>query len=161
MDKKIKEKNKGGRPTIYTVELGNKICNAIKNSVRGLDYICETNSDFPHPSTIREWIFSNKYPQFSEHYRESKKFQTDCMADEILEVAYNAKPHSRNGSVDKAKLQVGALQWIASHLKPKKWGDKVSDEDEKEERRQMTEEEIADKLNSVLDKAIKRKSGEK
>lgn len=159
LDKKMKEKNKGGRPTLYNEELGNRICDAVKNTVRGLDFICKSNKGFPDSYTVRDWLFYNKFPAFTTHYYEAKRFQSDCMADEIMEVSYNAQEHERTGGVDKAKLQVGALQWVASHLRPKKWGDKVvDDEDEKEKKRQMTETEIADKLNSVLDKAIQRKN---
>jgi hypothetical protein len=154
---KIKGKHPGGRPTIYTVELGNKICDAVKNSVRGLRFICEDNKDFPSVHTVRDWLFNNKFPEFTRHYDDAKRFQSDLMADEIIEVSYNAHEHSQSGRVDKAKLQVESLKWVASHLKPKKWSDKFNEEDEKENRNQMTENEIADKLNIVLEKAIQRK----
>jgi hypothetical protein len=159
---KLQDKNKVGRPSIYTKKLGDRICNAIRNNVRGLDPICLDNNDFPHPDTVRDWLCNGTYPEFSENYARAKQFQADLLAEEIIEVAYNAEPHYKNGGVDKAKLQVDALKWVAARLYPKKWSDKFKEkEDQKEETTKMTEDQLKDKFVDILNGVHERINKEK
>lgn len=116
-------KNPGGRPTKYTKELGEKICKAIENTPRGLRWICDNNPDFPIDETIREWLRNETFPGFSVSYARARESQSELLADEVVDVAYEAIP-DRNGRVEKERLQVDALKWKAAKLKPKKYGDK-------------------------------------
>lgn len=122
----------GGRPTKYSKELATKICMAIAESSHGLKVLCDLNDDFPSHSTIRKWIFENK--KFSDNYDKAKQEQADYLADEILRIAddkdgdliageFGEVGNSTN--VSRARLQIDARKWIASKLKPKKWGEKM------------------------------------
>jgi len=143
---------KGGRnPFPYTNKLGEKICEAVKNTVRSLNWICENNPDFPSVQTIRMWLSKNVYPEFSSMYAEAKQFQADCFAEEIVTVAYEAEPHQKNGFVEKAKLQVDALKWCAARLNRRKYSEKhMVQEIEMNLRERFTDEQIKEKLGSIL-----------
>jgi hypothetical protein len=159
-------KHPGGRPTIYTKELGAKICEAVRNTVRGLQFICDSHDDFPVCSTVRDWLFRNTYPEFSAQYAESKRYQAETLAEEAMEVSYNAIEHQRTGGVDKAKLQVDTLKWVASHLAPRRWNDKFKEKEElKEETAKMTEDQLKEKLANIIcgaeDRLKKKKRGKK
>lgn len=146
-----KQKHPGGRPPIYTKELGERICEAVRNTVRGLQFICDSHDDFPDCSTVREWLFCNTYPEFSAQYAASKRYQAEILAEEVMEVSYNAEEHCRTGGVDKAKLKVDSLKWVAGHLAPKRWNDKFKEkEEQKEETTKMTEEQLKDKFADIL-----------
>lgn len=145
-----------GRPTIYTVELGERICDEVRNGVHGLTVICDSNDDFPCSKTVKNWLFQGIHPEFNENYNMSKRFQAESLADEVLRVAYNAKQWGKSGAVEKEKLIVDALKWAAAHLAPKRWGDKSHLAEDEEKQRRYTEEEVRERLSKIIDNAEKR-----
>ena len=78
-----------GRPTDYSEELGKEICDALENSVRGLQYHCQENKHWPARRTIVRWI--REIEPFRLNYEKSKSSQADFMSDEMIDVAYNDK----------------------------------------------------------------------
>jgi hypothetical protein len=121
---------KGGRPSKYTEELANELCDKIATSNRGLAHIC-AGMDIK-PSAIFTWLQDK--PEFAEKYARAREAQADFLADEILEIADNSENDTiitENGTlenkewVNRSKLKVEARKWIASKLKPKKYGDKL------------------------------------
>ncbi len=158
-EKNIKKEGKrlAGRPSIYTEDMGKRICEVVRNTVRGLSYICDTNDDFPSSASVRAWLFKNVYPEFTALYNDSKRYQAEVLAEEVLDVAYNAEPHHRNGSVDKEKLKVDSLKWVAAHLAPKKWNDKhMQIEEEVKRAVKLSEEQIVGRISDILTKADER-----
>jgi hypothetical protein len=123
-DKADKPKAKIGRPTVYTKELGEKICDVIKTTNLGLRKICE-NPEFPPHGTVVCWLENTEHP-FTLQYTRAKEGQADYLADEMMEIADDCKPEKFH--VEKAKLQVDTRKWIASKLKVKKYGDKLINE---------------------------------
>jgi hypothetical protein len=107
------------RPTKYTKELAHNFCMEIiaGKSVRT---ICK-NKDYPTPSTIFNWLSCNK--EFLEQYEKAKEIQADVMADDILSIADNP-----DGDVQRDRLRIDARKWVASKLKPKKYGQLVRQE---------------------------------
>jgi len=53
-----------------------------------------------------------------EQYSHARERQADYYAEKILEVADTEE------DVNRARLKVDSLKWIASKLKPKTWGDR-------------------------------------
>jgi hypothetical protein len=104
-----------GRPTKFTQELADTICERIMNgeSLRSI----VTDEGMPNRSSVHKWLAENK--AFSDQYARAKDNQADTLADEIMFIADNAE------DVQKARLQVDTRKWIASKLKPKKYGDKL------------------------------------
>jgi len=90
----------------------------------------------PEKRTVLKWLAS--LPEFVTQYAHAREAQADAYADEIAEIADDGK---RDYTVDadgvafvdhdhiaRARLRVDARKWIASKLKPKKYGDKLTAE---------------------------------
>ena len=111
-------KRKTGRPSKYSDEMAEKICEKIANG-RSLRSICAEDG-MPTTSTVCKWLIDNK--EFSEQYARAREKQADYFAEEIIEIADSAEAES--AAVAKAKLQIDARKWAASKIAPKKYGDK-------------------------------------
>ena len=146
--KKLKKNlnNPVGRPSEYTQEKGDKICELIATSSDGLPKICALygGNDIPrHPSTIRKWRLDNA--EFNAKYARAKLVQADILAEECLEIADSSIPENFN--VD--RLRIDTRKWMASKLLPKQYGDKLLLEEKTEENDRLKEELI--KLRRDLD----------
>lgn len=133
--KKITEKQRKAYDKffIYTPALGQRICDAIANSTRGIRYICHNNPDFPKPETIRKWLSANLYPEFTRNYELAKQEQSDIMADEIIDIVDEMPLQAENKvqgryEVERARLRVDSRKWVAAKLKPKKYGERILQE---------------------------------
>lgn len=130
----VKTKHPGGRPSEYTQEIATEICRRITEgeSVRSIS----RDESMPSIATIYSWIGRN--PEFLKQYEKAKEEQVETLADEMLEIADDA----RNDFVEKAlksgesivvgdsemvnrsRLRVDTRKWIAERMKPKKYGPK-------------------------------------
>lgn len=108
----------GGRPTLYTPELGDRICDEITQG-KSLLSICKQN-DMPVTVTVYRWL--REYPEFSNNYARARENQADFYADQIISEADKA---SDRDSAAAAKVKVDARKWVASKLKPRKYGAQV------------------------------------
>ncbi|HXU28051.1 MAG TPA: hypothetical protein VN698_12545 [Bacteroidia bacterium] len=116
------EKNKGGRPTLYNLELAQEICQAIGDSgKRPLKWVCAENPHFPDRSTILEWCI--KHTAFADMYRMAYAKKLDNAHDDMIEVALNSNPLSVNCD----KLIVDTLKFSLAKLNPRKYGDKAGE----------------------------------
>ena len=131
-NKRPQEKKPIGRTSNYTPELGEKVCEAISKSNRGLVSIC-AQEGMPGRATVHEWVL--KYKDFADKYARAREDQAEFLAEEILSIAddgTNDTTQNERGSdienkewTNRSKLRVEARKWIASKLKPKKYGDKL------------------------------------
>lgn len=120
-----------GRPSIYSDELADEICLRISTSNKGLHSICK-GDDMPAYSTVFHWL-NDKSKNFLDKYEKAKEHQADFLADEILEIADDSsndiitndegKKVQNAEYVQRSRLRVDARKWIASKLKPKKFGE--------------------------------------
>jgi len=91
----------------------------------------------PAMSSVFLWL--QKHPEFSEQYTRAREAQADALADDILEISDDARNDwmERHGEdsrgwqvngehIQRSRLRVESRKWIASKLKPKKYGDKVA-----------------------------------
>jgi len=118
-----------GQPTKYTVETGDKICAGI-TSGKSLKKIADEN-DFCLAS-IFNWLRTNA--EFLDNYTRAKEDQADLFAEEMMEIADEQLIPLIDGKVDGGvinhrRLRVDTRKWIASKLKPKKYGDRITTED--------------------------------
>ena len=127
-------KHPGGRPTKYTKEIGDRICELISTSSVGLYTLCKNTKDLPSASTIRLWRLYNE--EFSARYARAKLSQADILAEDCLDIADNSIPE--NSTVD--RLRIDARKWLASKLLPKQYGDKMLLEQKTEENEQLKDE---------------------
>ena len=146
-----------GRPSIYTPELADKICELVATSEHGLDIICDQNPELPNESTIRAWRFTK--PDFSTKYTQAKQQQAELYAESTLKIAIekatyrDAEGNDRVdvGHVAWQKLNINTRQWHASKLAPKIYGDQKRVEELENENARYKEEiaAIRDKLDKT------------
>lgn len=114
-----KEKRPVGRPSKFSQDLAENICEQIANG-KSLRAIC-AGDDMPSATTVFKWLNENQ--DFSEQYARARGRQADHYFEEIVEIADSVEADS--AAVAKARLQVDARKWAASKLAPKKYGEKT------------------------------------
>jgi hypothetical protein len=106
------------RQTDYTEELADSICTKLAEGL-SLRQICNDDS-MPHRITVIRWM--GKDEAFATKCARARAEQADLMDDRILEIAN--KLEAGEMAPDVARVALSALQWRASKLQPKKYGDK-------------------------------------
>lgn len=120
-----------GRPTTFTQEVADVICAELATSNKSLKTICD-DEFMPSVMTVLGWLRINE--AFQKQYARAKEEQADFLAEEIIEIADDSSqdtiqaefgPMENKEWVNRSRLRVDARKWVASKLKPKKYGDKV------------------------------------
>lgn len=114
-----KEKRPIGRPSKFSQDMAENICEQIANG-KSLRSIC-TEDGMPSATTVFKWLNENQ--DFSEQYARARDRQADHYFEEIVEIADSVEADS--AAVAKARLQVDARKWTLSKLAPKKYGEKT------------------------------------
>lgn len=112
-------KRKTGRPSKYSDEMAEKICELIASGM-SLRTVCSQDG-MPSAVTVCKWLSENE--EFSKQYARAREEQAVSFADEIISIADSVEPDS--AAVAKAKLQIDSRKWLAAKMAPKKYGDKV------------------------------------
>jgi len=119
-----------GRPSKYSEELADQICEMTANSSKGLDTICESLGI--SRQTAVNWF--DEHPDFFVKYTRAKKSQAYFLAEEIVKISDDAQndilqtemgSQANHAAVQRARLQVDTRKWVASKLLPKVFGDKI------------------------------------
>jgi hypothetical protein len=136
-----------GRPSLYTEELADRICEIVATNPQGLPTLCKKFEGLPTAETIRVWRWEK--PLFSAKYAEAKRFQAEILAESIEDITDDLSTNSYqdengitridSGIVAVARLIVDSRKWTASKLAPKIYGDK----------RQPEETSSADTLSKI------------
>src|SRR3990167_3654582 len=122
------------RPTVYNSEMAKKICTLISTSHKSLRTVAkEVGISVP---SILTWL--QVHPEFLAQYTHAKEEQADYLTEEMLEISDDSEKDTmtvkQGGSmvqaenkewVNRSRLRVETRKWIASKLKPKKYGDKL------------------------------------
>lgn len=122
----------------YNQEVADAICERLVEG-ESLRSICR-DEVMPAISTVFRWL--TLHQDFSEQYARAKEEQADTLADEIIAIAdecvigekieTNAEgaivKKVTGDMIERSRLRVDARKWYAGKLKPKKYGDKVSQE---------------------------------
>lgn len=121
------------RPSSFTQSAADAICEQIACSNKGLQTICDEEG-MPHVSTVFRWLAANE--SFRDQYARAREAQADFLADEIIAISDDGyrdyvKDDDGREVVDhdhiaRARLRVDSRKWIASKLKPKKYGDRMA-----------------------------------
>lgn len=107
----------GGRPTNYTEELGQEIC---QNMIEGksLARVCkELEINY---RTVFNWLKDKDKSEFLQQYMHARAERADFLADDILDIA-----DDNTLQADDRRIRIDARKWYAGKLKPKKYGDKL------------------------------------
>lgn len=125
-----------GRPTDFSQELADRLCERLADG-ESLRSICEED-EMPNKATVFRWLA--KFPDFSDQYARARETQADSLFDEILAIADDGrndwmKRHGdderwvENGeALRRSQLRVDARKWMAGKLRPKKYGEKITQE---------------------------------
>jgi len=104
-----------GRPSTYTEEMGNLICDKLTEGV-SLRKLCKSK-DFPNASTVYVWL--DRFPSFAEQYARAREAATEDMLEDILEIADDPTIE-----VQDKRVRIDTRKWAMGKLKPKKYGEK-------------------------------------
>ena len=117
-----------GRPTDYTKELADKICELLASGM-SMRTVCKED-DMPVMSTVFLWLrthkeFSEQYAKAKEEAIDAKHEELEALGDEAIELSQSVDPKASGAVVNAVRLKADNLKWVMSKLKPKKYGDKV------------------------------------
>ena len=123
-----------GRPSDYSPELADRICAQLADGI-SLRTVCLAD-DMPDKSTVFRWLRTNT--AFRDQYARAKEESADALTDEMLDIADDGSNdwmkdndpenpiYKLNGEhINRSRLRVDTRKWIASKLKPKRYGDKL------------------------------------
>lgn len=123
----------GGRPTIFTQNLADQICEMTANSNKSLTTICKELS--VSRSAVIRWMSEPDKEWFKNNYARAKEDQADFLFEEILAIADDTSNDTITDDegnerinqewVQRSKLRIETRKWAASKLKSKKYGDKI------------------------------------
>ena len=105
-----------GRKSIYSEDLADRICERIADG-ESLRSIC-SDDDMPDRQSVLNWL--GEHSDFSAKYARAREAQADHLFEDMQQVADTGNPED----VQRARLRVMTMQWRASKLAPKKYGDK-------------------------------------
>lgn len=105
-----------GRPSVYTQDLADSLCAQLAEG-KSLRTVCKAE-EMPEARTVFRWLRTNS--EFCQQYEKAKEESADALSDEMLDIADNGE-----GDPKRDRLRVDTRKWLASKLKPKKYGDKV------------------------------------
>ncbi len=128
-----------GRPSKYTKKLAEEVCARLAEgeSMRKI----AKDDHMPSSRTMFNWLSTND--AFLQQYEISKAECADMYAEEIIEIADDTANDyidvsDENGAtgatrlntehVQRSRLRIDSRKWVASKLKPKKYGDKTQQE---------------------------------
>lgn len=126
-----------GRPSVYSAELADAICERLADG-ESLRAIC-TDPAMPARSTVFKWLSQDA--AFADQYARAREAQADSLVDDMLEIVDDGtndwmerKIRGENivvlneEALQRSKLRFEARKWMAGKLKPKKYGEKLTQE---------------------------------
>lgn len=141
--KKAAPVKKTGRPSKFTQALADKICEHVACGM-SLRKVCE-QSGMPQMRTVLRWLADGEHEDFCRQYARAREAQADAMAEDLVDLHEKAwvpvmigdTPLIIDGkpvmTVNKAsaaavRLEAENKKWLMGKLKPKKYGDKITQE---------------------------------
>ena len=123
------EKKPLGRPSEYDQAKAAEICSRLALG-ESLNRICK-DDHMPDMSTVYRWMFANE--DFRNNYARAREDQAETHADELIDLAdvepvvidENGKLKIDSAWVNLQRLRIDTRKWVASKLKPKRFGDKL------------------------------------
>lgn len=123
---------KMGRPTLYSEELAERICDLVSISECGLKKLCDAHDWMPDRDTINTWRFKND--DFSARYDKAKRNQAEIMMSTIMDIADDSandyiidedgNKRINSELVNRSRLRIDTRKFLAMKLLPKLYGEK-------------------------------------
>ena len=152
-----------GRETIYTEELGIRICELVACNPVSLKKLCKENDWMPDDSTVFDWVA--RHPAFASAYARAKKKQCDAHADETIHIIDDSiteilKPENKqiaSALAQVARNRVEARQWYIGKLSPRKYSErKYVDQKIDAKVENLTEDQLKEKTKSLFSRVAER-----
>lgn len=136
MSAKSTNPERKGRPTVFTPELEDKICEEIAKG-KSLVSILKAKG-MPDYSTVTRYLRKTQGQEdgFCTKYARAREDQADYLFDQILAIADDGsndtyvddegKDKVDYDHIQRSKLRVDARKWMASKLRPKRYGESTT-----------------------------------
>jgi len=129
-----KPKRQKGRPTLYTEDVGNEICDRLAEG-ESLNAICR-DARMPAEALVRQWAKNvDENPRlnaFSTRYTRARECGYEVIAEQILGFGTadctGPDGYVDNGEIQRLRLLSENRKWLLSKMLPKQFGDKVTQE---------------------------------
>lgn len=105
-----------GRPSLFTPELAEKICDRLADG-ESMVQIC-SDEEMPGLRTVMRWAAENA--RFGTEYARAREAQAEVMDDKILVAADEADEDNAPAQ----RVKIDAYKWRAAKLAPKRYGDR-------------------------------------
>jgi len=152
----------GGRPTLFSQELADAICDAVASQPYGLEVVCADNPGFPSPRTIDRW--QAQHPDFCLSLARARDARSDLLLDQGLEIADKGNEDFRlelrageykvvvdQEAIARSRLRVETRHKTAAMLSPKKYGNRLAVEHSGSINfTDKSEEELVDMLREMI-----------
>lgn len=146
-----------GRPSDYTEEMADKICSELADG-KSMRAVC-LGDEMPDKATVFRWI--RTIEEFRNQYVRAKEESADALTDEMLDIADDSQldytETDEDGkrlnaeNIQRSRLKIDTRKWLASKLKPKKYGDKQYIET-KDTTDDISDEALKDRIASLMSK---------
>lgn len=124
------------RPTQYTDELGKEIAKVVSSSSLGIRALCKKHKHWPRAQQIWLWRSDPSLP-FADLYARAKQSQIEVMVERIFALTKDkkhgylidkdGKAYPDHTYLQKMRIEVDAIKWLAAKLAPKIYGTKNED----------------------------------
>ena len=113
------EKHAGGRPTDFSQEIADAVFTHMVEG-KSVRSFCANKAN-PSLTTLYRWLREN--PEFRQQYESGLEMRADTHAEQLIEIS-----EDDTGDVQRDRLKVDTRKWLMSRMKPKKYGDKITQE---------------------------------
>lgn len=156
----VDKKKLTGRPTKYTQDIADLICEELASGLMLGQIIKKHN--LPCRPTVHRWILENEY--FRNKYASSRKLQADALVEEMMQIADNSSNDSFEDEygnlkpnhewINRSRLRVDVRKWHAARIAPKKYGDTPEDEPEAPKMTKELDEMTAEDKLEMIKRAL-------
>lgn len=109
---------KMGRPTLYTPEMAERICEIVAKGFPVHRF--DERKDVPSSTTVFRWL--DEKEDFRERYARAREQLADRFAEQVITISDEADPTTMKG-IEHARTRIDARKWAAGKLAPKKYGE--------------------------------------
>lgn len=126
-----------GRPSSYTEELGDRVCEAYSTVSGGLREAFSADPDLPDIATVYRW--EQEYPEFRDRLDRARARRAHLMAQEAVDIADASDGDTlvktnkageefetpNHEWINRSRLRVETRKWLAQMLNQRAYGNKT------------------------------------
>ena len=126
---------RSGRPSSFTKETGDLICEYVSSHPYGLQKICAMYDEMPAYDTINKW--RRMHPEFGEKYMEARVHQAHLRFDYTIDLLENLPTFTDRDGIERidggfmarTRTQVGQINYMNARLVPHLYAEQKPQED--------------------------------